>query len=101
MLKIALREILSTYIPPELTERPKRGFGVPLDRWLRGPLREWGADLLATETLQRQGLLHPATVTQLWQDHQTGIANNATKLWNLLTLQSWLNQQQGRYSTSP
>ncbi|MEM7078952.1 MAG: asparagine synthase (glutamine-hydrolyzing) [Pseudomonadota bacterium] len=90
--KYLLRRILAEYIPPALTERSKRGFGVPLDAWLRGPLRSWMGDLLATDRVRRQGLLDPERVERLQHQHvQQGI-NNAARLWDLLMLQLWLER---------
>ena len=57
--KWILRRLLDRYVPRELIERPKMGFGITLDDWLRGPLREWAGDLLAEDRLRRQGYLHP------------------------------------------
>jgi asparagine synthase (glutamine-hydrolysing) len=89
--KHLLREILYSYVPAELVDRPKTGFGVPLDRWLRGPLEEWARDLLNVDRLQRQNILHPAPVAKLLNQHLAGEANNAAKLWDVLMLQSWLD----------
>jgi asparagine synthase (glutamine-hydrolysing) len=90
--KYLLRQILYSYVPAKLVDRPKTGFGVPLDRWLRGPLQEWARDLLNADRLQRQNILHPAPITQLLNQHLSGEANNAAKLWDVLMLQSWLDQ---------
>jgi asparagine synthase (glutamine-hydrolysing) len=89
--KYLLREVLNRFIPSELTDRPKMGFGVPLDAWLRGPLREWTFDLLTPSRLERQGLLDPAPIAELIADHFSGRSNNAVKLWNVLMLQVWLD----------
>lgn len=88
--KYALRRILSRYIPPHLTDRPKMGFGVPLETWLRGPLRDWAMDLINPARLADESIFVPETVTQLMHDHQNGIANNAAKLWDVLMVQVWL-----------
>jgi len=90
--KWPLRQILYRYVPPALVERPKMGFGVPLDRWLRGPLRAWGEDLLHPATLKNQGYLHPPLVTEAWQHHQSGKQDLSFPLWNLLMFQAWLQQ---------
>jgi asparagine synthase (glutamine-hydrolysing) len=88
--KWALREILYRHVPQELVDRPKKGFSVPLDRWLQGPLKTWANDLLSPARLKRQGLLRPATVQQIWTDFQAGKGVNASQIWTLLMLQSWL-----------
>lgn len=89
--KWALRQVLYKYVPKELIERPKMGFGVPLDRWLRGPLREWAESLLAETKLRQQGLLDPAPIRQRWASHLNG-ENWAYPLWNVLMLQDWLQR---------
>ena len=91
--KIALREILAHYVPREITDRPKMGFGVPLDMWLRGPLKEWASDLLSPATMDKQGLFHSAPIQALLKQHLDGQANNAAKLWDVLCVQLWLEHQ--------
>lgn len=88
--KWILRRILSRYVPDSLVDRPKMGFGVPLDSWLRGPLRDWAMPLLDSSRLKHQGLLDPAIVNARWQAHLDGDANWGYSLWNVLVLQSWL-----------
>jgi len=88
--KLPLRRILERYVPPELTERPKMGFGVPIDSWLRGPLRDWAESLLDEHRLAQQGLLRPELVRSRWEAHQQG-ANWAYPLWDVLMLQAWLD----------
>src|SRR5262249_17943715 len=70
--KWALRQVLYRRVPPAIVERPKMGFSVPIDRWLRGPLRGWAADLLAPERLRDGGLLDPAPIVRAWTDLQSG-----------------------------
>ena len=84
-----LRDVLARYVPPALTDRPKRGFSVPLSRWLRGPLRVWASDLLAEQELQRHGLFDAKAVERLWRRHIAGVEDNATGLWNILMAQAW------------
>lgn len=84
--KWLLRRVLDRYVPRALVERPKMGFAVPLDQWLRGPLRDWAEDLLDP---QRLGLLDPAVVRRLWDDHLAGRANRAYGLWAVLMLEAW------------
>jgi len=89
--KYLLRQILYDYVPATLLDRPKVGFGVPLDHWLRGPLKDWTCDLLSEQRLVRQGLLRPAPIGALLKQHLSGEANNGAKLWNVLMLQAWLD----------
>ena len=87
--KWVLRRLLERHIPAELIERPKMGFGVPVDSWLRGPLRHWAESLLAPERLRSEGLFDAGVVRQRWQEHQAGARNLQSPLWNLLMFQAW------------
>lgn len=89
--KWLLRQVLHRYVPRELIERPKQGFGIPLDTWLRGPLRQWAEELLDEVRLRREGFLHPAPVRQKWQEHLSGRRNWQHWLWNVLMFQAWLD----------
>ena len=89
--KWLLRKVLSRYVPETLTERPKAGFEMPLGQWLRGPLKPWAADLLATETLKKQGYLNPLAVENIWNLHQSHHRDMSKQLWSILMFQSWLN----------
>lgn len=83
--KWILRQVLYKYVPKELIERPKMGFGVPIDQWLRGPLKDWAGDLLHMEN----DLLDKDLILQKWQEHQSGQQNWQYHLWDILMLQSW------------
>ena len=87
--KWILRQILYKYVPPELVERPKMGFGVPIDSWLRGPLREWAEDLLSTQSLRRSGFLEAGPIRKKWEEHLSGARNWEYPLWNALMFQDW------------
>jgi asparagine synthase (glutamine-hydrolysing) len=87
--KWILRQIAYKYVPRHLLERPKMGFAVPVDEWLRGPLQEWAGDLLNPQALSRAGLLDPAPIAQKWQEHQSGARNRQNFLWNVLMFQAW------------
>jgi len=88
--KWLLRQVLSRYVPAELVERPKMGFGVPIDAWLRGPLREWAEELLDERRMREQGLLRPEPIRAAWAEHLSGRRNEQYRLWAVLMLQAWL-----------
>ena len=87
--KRVLRGVLARHVPPALTERPKRGFGVPIGTWLRGPLRDWAEALLDPRRLEDGGLLDPETVRGLWHQHLTRWRDRKEVLWSLLMFQAW------------
>ena len=64
-----LRQVLERHVPPALIERPKMGFGVPIDAWLRGPLREWAEDLLDLRRMRAEGFLDPGLIKEAWARH--------------------------------
>ena len=86
--KILLRRVLARTVPPKLTERPKMGFALPLDRWLRGPLRDWAEDLLDGPALAASGLA-PAPIHALWQAHLKGPVSHESRLWVILMYRLW------------
>jgi len=88
--KWLLRRILHRYVPRDLVERPKMGFGIPLDEWLRGSLREWAESLISEERLRREGYIDPAPVRQKWEEHLSGRRNWQYPLWDVLMFQAWL-----------
>ncbi len=90
--KWLLRRLLYKYVPPELVERPKKGFGVPIDHWLRGPLKEWAAELIAPERIQRQGYLKAGVVQRAWREHQEQVKDWHYWLWDVLMFQLWLEE---------
>ena len=87
--KWLLRQVLYRHVPKELIERPKMGFGIPLGDWLRGPLRDWAEDLLDERRLVEAGLLDPARVRAVWQEHLSGRRNWQYLIWNILMLEAW------------
>jgi asparagine synthase (glutamine-hydrolysing) len=93
--KWLMRELLYRDVPRELIERPKQGFAVPLDAWLRGPLREWASDLLEPGALQREGLFNVAEVQRRWQEHLSGQRNWQYQIWDVLMFQAWHRETTG------
>ncbi|WP_137936949.1 asparagine synthase (glutamine-hydrolyzing) [Chitinivorax sp. B] len=87
--KWPLRQVLYRYVPRTLIERPKMGFGIPIDHWLRGSLRAWGEELLDETKLRADGFFNAELVRKAWQEHQSGERNWQYLLWDVLAFQAW------------
>ncbi len=87
--KWLMRELLYRDVPRELIERPKQGFAIPLDAWLRGPLREWASDLIEPSALRQEGLFDADEVQRRWQEHLSGKRNWQYQIWDVLMFQAW------------
>jgi asparagine synthase (glutamine-hydrolysing) len=87
--KWLLRQVLYRHVPRELVDRPKVGFSVPIDRWLRGPLRPWAEDLLVPCDLERNGALCAKPILSAWQKYKTGRSRGGLGLWAILMFQAW------------
>ncbi len=87
--KWLLRQIAYKYVPRELLERPKMGFGVPIDQWLRGPLKDWADDLLGSSALRCRRAARGPPIAEKWAEHQSGARNWQYFLWNVLMFEAW------------
>ena len=87
--KWLLRELLYKYVPKNLIERPKMGFGLPIDSWLRAPLRDWAESLLNEKDLNDLGYINTQKVRLMWKDHLSGRKNLQYELWNILIFRAW------------
>jgi len=87
--KWLLRQLLHKYVPADLFERPKMGFGIPIGQWLRGPLREWAEDLLSENSLKKDGILNPAPIRKRWEEHLSGTHDRTRSLWTIMMFQTW------------
>jgi asparagine synthase (glutamine-hydrolysing) len=90
--KWPLRQLLNRYVPAEIVERPKMGFGVPINKWLRGELRGWASELLDGQLLREQGYFHAEPIVQMWDEHVSGRADRSAELWPILMFQAWYQE---------
>jgi asparagine synthase (glutamine-hydrolysing) len=88
--KWVLKQVRRKYLPADDAERPKRGFAVPLERWLKGPLASWAGDLLSESRLRRQGILDASAASAAWREFRRSPRYASSQVWSLLMLQSWL-----------
>lgn len=98
--KWVLRQILYRHLPRELVDRPKMGFGLPIENWLRGPLRPWAESLIHPERLRFEGFLRPEPVQRRWVEHLSGRRDWQYHLWPILMFQAWLESQRESLSTT-
>ena len=98
--KWLLRKLLAKHVPQELFERPKMGFAIPLDSWLRGPLRDWAEDLLSEKRLNEEGMFDASIIRRTWARHLEGKPGGAHQLWDILVYQSWSQVNCGPASNS-
>jgi asparagine synthase (glutamine-hydrolysing) len=93
--KWLLKQVLYRHVPRELLDRPKMGFGVPIDLWLRGPLRDWADNLLEPSRMISEGFFDPVPIQEKWRQHQSGAQNWQYLLWDVLMFQAWLRANHG------
>lgn len=94
--KYLLKKLVYSYLPSELMNRPKQGFGIPIATWLRGALRDWAEDLLDATKLEQEGFLDSHQVQALWKAHLSNKVNVQHQLWSILMFQQWLRSKDKR-----
>jgi len=90
--KYILKNAMKNWLPDEVIQRPKKGFGVPIAKWVKGPLKELFEDLLSSDRIKREGFLNPEYVATLLRDHLANKKDNRKQLWTLLVWELWVNQ---------
>jgi len=91
--KMLLRNILKKYLPSNLIDRPKAGFGVPISSWLRGSLKNWTYDSLNFNKIKNEGFLDPNIITEYVKQHMNKEYNRQHELWNILMWQNWFDNE--------
>lgn len=87
--KYILKELMRQKLPDNIIDRPKKGFGVPIGAWLRGPMQEWAEELLSENSIAASGLFEPKYIRTLWSEHLAGSHDHRKKLWNILVFLEW------------
>lgn len=91
--KFMMRQVLKRYVPEHLFERPKMGFGIPIGKWITGPLREWAEDMLDDKRLGEEKIFRKDKIREIWQRHKSGLSNWEYHLWIILMFQTWLERK--------
>ena len=90
--KYLLKKAMRTVLPVEILQRKKKGFGVPIAKWIKGPLKELFTDMLSPDRIRREGFLEPHSVEALLQDHLKNRRDNRKQLWTLLIWVLWIDR---------
>lgn len=93
--KWLLKQLLYRYVPQAMVDRPKMGFSVPMDAWLREGIRDWAETYLDEQRLRNEGYLDANVIRQTWLQHQHGSCDSGGQLWNVLMFQQWLERCKG------
>ena len=88
--KLLLRDVLRQFVPDEIVDRPKQGFGIPVGSWLKGPLQDWAESLLDERRLRREGYLSPGPIRSKWAEHLAGTHDRQSEIWAAVVFQEWL-----------
>ena len=88
--KSILKDVLYNYVPQSIIDRPKMGFGIPIEDWLRGPLRDWAEELISENRLSDEDFFHVQPIREMWKKHLSGAFNYQARLWPILMFQAWL-----------
>jgi len=87
--KWILKQLVYDYVPKQIMDRPKKGFDVPIESWLRGSLKDWGISLLSEKKLKENNYFNSEEITKMWNEHQSGSNNWQNNLWSILMFQAW------------
>jgi asparagine synthase (glutamine-hydrolysing) len=91
-MKHIIKAAMSPYLSDDILKRPKKGFGVPVADWLKGPLKNWAQDILNPNNIKRMGFFDALAVDRLWQEHQNGTIDHRKVLWSLIVFYLWLDK---------
>jgi len=90
--KWILKETLKNYIPEKYVDRPKMGFSIPLDEWMKGPLKNWVSNSLNMKKIKNDGYLDEKVINEYMHEHFEGKKNWGQILWNVVVFQNWLDK---------
>ena len=91
-MKYLLKKAMSDELPKGIANRPKKGFGMPVAKWIKGPMHDMVRGLLAQDKIKDEGFFKPQAVSRLLNDHLQGRVDNRKKLWTLIIFENWLER---------